>query len=351
MIPRHPAFLLAALAIATVGCSQESSPTDDAVPPGETQTFSACAGTFPILAADPKLVWTPNAIRLVSEQLATNVFAVYDSNVDDYGPAGKPAATSGGFVIGEDGVLLVESMINRQLFCQVVDLVRAQTNKPITHVINTSSHGDHNYGNAFLPKGVHVIQHKNTAAYIAEHFAEDVAFMKANFGTDQGLDEITPVAADILVDEKGYSVDLGGIGVEALYYGFGQTPGDLFVRVPSAKVLWTGNALLAEKPGIPWLLDGHAEEVGITLAAVKAASPEDAIVVPGHGRAVSIDGFDFSISYLSTLVSDVRASVDKGATEAETVTAVTMEPFQGYALWDWIHATVNVPKTFNELKQ
>jgi hypothetical protein len=84
---------------------------------------------------------------------------------------------------------------------------------------------------------------------------------------------------------------------------------------------------------------------------VKAASPEDAIVVPGHGRAVSVDGFDFSIDYLSALVTEVQASVDKGSTVEETVAAVTMEPFKGYALWDWIHTTVNVPSTYNELKK
>jgi cyclase len=348
--PRHLALLLAGLALATAGCNEAPSSTSGGVPPKETQTFSACGGAPTITAPDPMRAWTPNAIRLVSQKLAPGVFAIYDSNVDAYAPAGKPLATSGGFVIGEDGVLLVESMINRQLFCQVIGLVREQTQKPVKYVVNTSSHGDHSYGNTFLPEGVHVVQHKGTVDYIAQHFADDIAFMTTNFGADQGLDEIKPVTADIVVGDEGWSVDLGGMSVETRYYGFGQTEGDLFVRVPSAKVLWTGNALLAEKPGIPWLLAGHAEDVGTTLAAVKAASPEDTIVVPGHGRAVSIDGFDFSISYLSTLVSEVNTSVDKGATAEETVSAVTMEPFKGYALWDWIHTTINVPSTYMELK-
>ncbi len=292
--------------------------------------------------------WTPNAITLTSEELAPGVFAIYDANVDEYGPLGKPLATSGGFVIGKDSVLLVESMINRQLFCQTVGLVREETDKPIEYVVNTSSHGDHSYGNMFLPEGVHIVQHKNTAAFIAEHFEADRAFMEANFGADQGIDEITPTTADTLVGDEGWSVDLGGVTVEATYYGFGQTPGDLFVRVPSAKVVY---ALVAEKPAIPWLLEGHAEEAGVTLAAVKAASPDDAIVVPGHGRAVNVEGFDFSIDYLDALVTEVQASVDAGKTSEETALAVTMEPFMGYGLWGWIHTTVNVPNTFNELKK
>src|SRR5262249_16907208 len=152
---------------------------------------------------------------------------------------------------------------------------------------NTSSHGDHSNGNAFLPAGVHIVQHERTAAYIAEHFADDMVFMTEHFGADQGFDEIVPVAADILVGaDKPFSVDIDSVVVQARYHGFAQTGGDLFVWVPKAHAAWTGNALLAEAPAIPWLLAGHAEEVGITLADVKASLPDNAVVVPGHGRPV-----------------------------------------------------------------
>ncbi len=333
--------------------SNNANDTNDSTSDGSSrdpQAFPACENTFTITAPNPMLPWTPNAIRLVSEELAPGVFAVYDDKAGDYGPKGIPLATSGGFVIGDNGVLLVESMINRQLFCQLIDLVQAETDKPITHVINTSSHGDHSYGNMFLPEDVNVVQHENTAAYIAQYFAEDLAFMTTNFGTDQGLGEIKPVVADTRVTNDGLSIDLGNMVVEAKYFGFGQTPGDLFVRVPSAKVLWTGNPLLSEKPGIPWLLDGHAEEVAVTLAAVKAASPADTIVVPGHGRPIGVDGFDFSVGYLNALISEVNAAVSAGKTVEEAAAEITLPEFQGYALWDWIHKTVNVPKTYQELK-
>ena len=255
-------------------------------------------------------------------------------------------------VIGKDGVLLVESMINRQLFCQLVALVRKETDKPITHVVNTSSHGDHSFGNAFLPAGVHIVQHRRTAEYIAAHFEEDVAFMKMNFGADQGLDELHAVAADILVDDdKPFQLDLGGISVEARYYGFAQTGGDLFVHVPSAKVVWTGNPLVADKPAVPWLLAGHAQDVGTTLSKVKAALPPDSIVIPGHDHPTGVTGFDFSVNYLGELVRQVGSSVAQGQTVDQTVANVTMAPYQGYALWGWIHKMVNVPTTYGELKK
>ena len=152
------ALLCSGLATAslTAGCGDSASPAP-------AQTFDACTTPVSLTAPNPAYIWTPNSIRLVSQRLAEGVFAVYDSNAPSHSAAGIPSATSGGFVIGDNGVLLVESMINRQLFCQMVALVKKETDKPVTHVINTSSHGDHSYGNAFLPAGVHIVQHQRTA--------------------------------------------------------------------------------------------------------------------------------------------------------------------------------------------
>ncbi|MCB9543746.1 MAG: MBL fold metallo-hydrolase [Myxococcales bacterium] len=334
-------LLYAALTLtATAGCGSEDTPPRQAIP--------ACDG-FEATYVDPNPAnaWTPNAIRLESQKLADNVFAIHDTRA----PApGVPLATSGGFVIGADGVLMIETMINRQLFCQAVALIREQTDKPILHAINTSHHGDHSYGNAFLPEGVEVIQHAATAAFISDHFDADVAWMSQNFGADQGLDEVTPRAADILVDATGHTIDLGGgVRVEARYHGFGQTHGDLFVWSEDARALWTGNPLVSPAPGIPWLLDGHATEVRDTLTAVRAALPDGARVVPGHSAVTDAAGFDFSIAYLDALIDGVQDSIDAGLTLDETVAAVTLDDFRGYALWDWIHVTVNVPATYAEL--
>ena len=325
----------------------DASSSSGGAPP---QVFGACEDfQIEITEPDPMLVWTPNAIRLVSEELAPGVFAVYDDNAPEFEPMGLPLATSGGFVVGDDGVLLVETMINRQLLCQLEDLVREQTDLPILYAINTSYHGDHSYGNAFLPDEVDVVQHERTADFISMFFEEDVAFMEANFGTDQGLDEIVPVVPDIAVTDAGWSVDLGGLTVEAQYHGFGQTDGDLFVYVPQAEVLWTGNPLIAEAPAIPWLLDGRGEDVAATLAAVQASLPAGAQVVPGHGGPTTVGGFDFSVDYLNTLLTEVQDAVDQGATVEETVAQVTMEAFQGYVLWGWVHDVVNVPNTHADL--
>lgn len=339
---------LMALVVLAAACSE--NPDESA--PVETQTFAACAAEISVVDPVANRPWTPNAITLMSEELSPGVFAVYDANAKAYGADGLPAATSGGFVIGEDGVLLVETMINRQLFCQLIGLVREQTNKPVIYAVNTSYHGDHSYGNHYLPESVQIVQHQRTAEFITdpESFAHDVEFMEANFGDDQGLDEIEPVPADILVDASGWSIDLGGQTVEARYHGFGQTHGDLFVYSPDADVLWTGNPLVARGPALPWLLDGNGIEVRETLSALRDTYP-NATIVPGHDAPQPIDGLDFAIAYLDALIAQVGAQIAAGATLDETVAAVTMEDYQGYALWGWVHTVVNVPATYADLSQ
>lgn len=313
------------------------------------QVFTACDAEFTITEPNPMYAWTPNAITLKSEELAPGVFAVYDQLADSYGPSGIPLATSGGFVIGDEGVVMIETMINRQLFCQVIDLIQEETDKPVLYAINTSYHGDHSFGNAYLPDEVLVVQHAEAAKHIAANFDEDIVFMEMGFGADQDIAEAIPVVADVLVDDSGWSIDMGGVSVEAQYHGFGQTEGDLFIYVPEAKVLWTGNPLVAQGPALPWLLDGHASEVSSTLAAVKASLPADAIIIPGHSHPLGPDGFDFAVDYLDTLIVEVQGAVDDGMSLEQTQASVTMDAFAGYALWDWIHTGVNVTATYSEL--
>jgi glyoxylase-like metal-dependent hydrolase (beta-lactamase superfamily II) len=277
------------------------------------QAWPACdsiADPFNTTAPVAGLPWTPYAITLVKEQLAPNVFAVYDSTAPTNGPLGYPLATSSGFVIGADGVLIVDTMVNRQLTCQLIALIRTETALPVLFAVNTNHHGDHSFGNAFLPADVQVIQHAKTAEHIAADvgLAHELAFFELYWGTTQGFDEVTPRAADIQVSNAGYTVDLGGgVTVEAQWHGVCQSPGDLFVSVPSAKVLFTGNNVISEWKAIPWQIDGHIRECAATLSALQASLPADTIIVPGHGTPVTPATISWSVDYLRTLWSEVSS--------------------------------------------
>ncbi len=302
-------------------------------------------------AEDPKLVWTASQVVLVSKEVAPGVYAVFPDDADAKNKAGVPVATSGGFVVGDDGVLVIESMLNRRLANQMLALVAQRTKKPILYVVNTSYHGDHSYGNQFFPKSARVIQHKETQKYIQSHFKDDVAFMSQYFGTNQGLDELRPQRGNLLLSDGGMlGVDLGGKRVEIMHLGFAQTLGDLFVWLPNEKVLYTGNPIIASPPALPWLLDGRLNDSLETIRKLRKLLPEDAIVVPGHGAPVDPGTIDFNIKYLTQLKNEVQAAVGRGLSEKETVEAVAMKEYNGYRIFPWVHSQINVPKVYQELK-
>lgn len=301
------------------------------------------------LAQEP--VWDGNTVVLESQQLAEGVFAVIPSGAAEMAAAGLPIATSAGFVIGENGVLVVEAMLNERLTGQLLDLVAAETDLPIRYLVNTSFHGDHSYGNQYVDEQVDIIQHANTAAYIGENIEADKAFMIQNFGAGRGIEDIVATDADILVGEGGrLTIDMGDVSVEIRDYGFAQTGGDLFVSVPEANVLWTGNAIVAEAPSLPWLLDGRLIETRETLEAVRADFDANTRVVPGHGPVTDLGAFDWYIDYLGTVETEVAAAIADGLSLEETVARVQVPDFQGYALFGWVHSGLNVPAAYRDLQ-
>jgi cyclase len=246
--------------------------------------------------AGAEVVWDPASVILERQQVGQGVYALIPKGAAEANTKGYPVATSGGFVVGDHSVLVVESMINKALANQVMALVKQVTEKPIRYVVNTSYHGDHSYGNYAFPSDVSIIHHPKTKAYIGnpEMFKGDKAFMIQYFGANVGIEEVVGRTADILVDDH-VSIDLGNKEVQIMHWGFAQTPGDLFVWVPDDKVFWTGNPLVASAPALPWLLEGGHRESLATMKKVRAFLPEDAKVIPGHGRVMTPEEIDFTI--------------------------------------------------------
>lgn len=302
-------------------------------------------------AQDQEPVWDGNKVVLMAEKFSEGVYAYYPDDAHASAFQGKPIATSGGFIVGDKGALMIETMLNKRLHQQVRDMIRKATKKPITLAVNTSYHGDHSYGNMYLSNDTKVIQHINAKEYIDKHFKADTEFMIKNFGKGRGIESIVPRTGDVLISDGGKLViDLGGKFVEIIDFGFAQTGGDLFVWEPDSKVMWTGNPIISTKPSLPWLLDGHLLETLETLTKVYEFLPEDARVVPGHGAVMKREDIKWHIDYLEAVRKQVQEAIDKGWTLDETVKEVTLPEFRGYALFDWVHPGLNVPAAYKDLE-
>lgn len=307
----------------------------------------AAAGAY---AGEP--VWDGNKVVMTSEKLGDGVYAYYPKDAGEINQKGGAAATSGGLIVGTKGALLIETMLNQRLNKQVQELSRKLAHKPILYAINTSAHGDHSYGNMYMPTQTVIIQHANTRSYIEEHLADDKAFMIKNFGAGRGIEEIKARAGDILIPAGGkMTLDLGGKKVEVIDFGFAQTGGDLWIWEPESKVMWSGNPIIASKPALPWLLDGHLVATLETLRRVYDFLPSDARIIPGHGVPMTREDVKWHIDYLDTVRNQVQAAIGHGMNLEQTVKQVTMPEFAGYSLFNWVHPSLNVPAAYKDLSK
>lgn len=295
-------------------------------------------------------VWDGNKVNMRSEALSKDVYAFYASDAKALNATGGAAATSGGLIVGSHGALLIETMLNKRLNTQVKALSAKLTQQPIRYAVNTSAHGDHSYGNMYLPAQVTIIQHVNTSQYVNQFLKEDKAFMIQNFGAGRGIEAVTARTGDILVAPGGkLTLDLGSRLVEIIDFGFAQTGGDLWVWDPTSKTMWSGNALVAAKPALPWLLDGHLVQTLETLQRVYDFLPTDARIIPGHGVAIGREDMRWHIDYLAAVKAQVQNAVNKGLSLQDTVKQTPMPEFAGYSLFGWVHPSLNIPAAYKDL--
>lgn len=299
-------------------------------------------------AAEP--IWDGNTVTMVSQQLAPGVYAHLPADAAEINAKGGAAATSGGLIVGRRGALLIETMLNRRLHDQVRALAQQKAaGLPLLYAVNTSSHGDHSFGNMFLPRETRLVQHEQTARFIATHLEQDKAFMLQHFGKGRGIEPIRAREPDIVIPSGGKLVlDLGGRQVEIHDFGFAQTGGDLFIWDPQSRTLWAGNPVIAAKPALPWLLDGKLTATLTTLQKVYDFLPADATIVPGHGVPMPREGLRWHIDYLQAVQSGVKDALARGLSLEQTVAELKMPAFRGYQLFDWVHPGLNVPAAYRD---
>jgi glyoxylase-like metal-dependent hydrolase (beta-lactamase superfamily II) len=233
----------------------------------------------------------PSAASLpfVLKQIGPGIYAAVD------GPEHK-SGSNAGFVIGDDGVLVVDSFFDPDAARALVAEIRRLTPRPIRYVVNTHYHIDHTGGDQVLrDAGAVIIAHRNVRGWVRTN----------NFNLFGG--RITPeLKARIealplpdLVTDKDLVVWLGARRV-VVRTMLGHTGGDLTVFVPDAKVLFCGDLLWRKVP--PNLIDGSVREWTATDADF-AHMPDAARIhyVPGHGDVAELRDVEDFRGYLLDL--------------------------------------------------
>jgi glyoxylase-like metal-dependent hydrolase (beta-lactamase superfamily II) len=235
-------------------------------------------------------------LPFVLKEVGPGVYAAID------GPEHK-AGSNAGFVIGDDGVLVVDALFTEDAARALVGEIRRITPKPIRFVVNTHYHADHTGGDAVLRQaGAVIVAHKNVRGWVRTN--------NVNLFGDRITPELRARIESLplpdVTTDKDLAIWLGSRKV-VVRTVLGHTGGDLTVAVPDAHVLFTGDMLWRKVP--PNLIDGSVRE-WLASDADFAAIPDAAqtTYVPGHGDIASVaDVRDFR-----TYLIDLRRLVGEG---------------------------------------
>jgi cyclase len=253
---------------------------------------------------------SPAPLPFALKQVGPGVYAAID------GPDHK-SGSNAGFVVGDNGVLVVDAFFNLDSARALVGEIRRLTRRPILYVVNTHYHADHTGGDrAFRDAGAIIIAHRNVRGWVRTN---NIAL----FG-----DRITPelrarIAALPLPDlttDKDLTIWLGSRKV-VVRTVLGHTGGDLTIFVPDAKVLFTGDLLWRKVP--PNLIDGSVKEWAATDAGF-IAMPDAAhtTFVPGHGDVADLKDVQDFRQYLVDLKRLVAEGRKAGLKDDALVAAV-----------------------------
>lgn len=210
---------------------------------------------------------------------------------------------NGGLFIGDDGVMVIDSKMDRESVDQTLAEIRKLTDKPIRFLVNTHSDGDHVNGNPYFPESVTIVAHENCR----EEF-----FLPGRDGSPSMwlTPDLMPYMPQVTFNDR-LDLYLGRDKVELWYFGIGHTSGDIVVYFPERKVAFIGDQIFMNRVPLIHLHKGgnshssvrYLEKMLETLDAEKFSS--------GHSDMVGREEISGYINEMKARQSAVTAMIEK----------------------------------------
>jgi len=235
--------------------------------------------------------------------------------------------------ITEKGVVLVDTK-NPGWGPRILEKIRSLTDQPVTLIINTHTHGDHNGSNEAFPPTVEFVAHENTKANMGR--------MPAFAGEKQAF-----------LPKQTYKDRLSLLGgndrVDLYYFGRGHTDGDTFIVFPFHRTVHTGDLFAAKAtPLIDMNNGGSGVEYPATLGKAVAEIKDVETVIPGHSPVTDWKTFQEFAEFNKDFLAAVEAAKKAGKTADEAAAGLQLgERWKDYGM---TRAKDNVTKIYSELK-
>ena len=150
----------------------------------------------------------------------------------------------------------------------------------VTHLINTHSHLDHIFGNAYVKEkyGLKIKAHPED-----EFLATDLPNQAKRFGIQLPL---TPQRTEVELHD-GDTLFLGKERIEIISVP-GHSPGSIALYCPESNFVITGDALFAGSIGRTDLPKGNQATLIDSIQKKLMTLPDSTVILPGHGGESTI---------------------------------------------------------------
>jgi glyoxylase-like metal-dependent hydrolase (beta-lactamase superfamily II) len=233
----------------------------------------------------------------------------------------------------------------------LLDKIKSVTDKPVTMIINTHTHGDHVSGNVEFPATVEVVTQENTA--------KNMEAMR----TPTGITPAPGTPANIFKENGGrgmpkrtFKNDLtlgkGDDRIELHYYGRGHTNGDAFVVFPALRVMHAGDIFSGKNiPGLDAVNGGSGLAIADTLTKAADTVKNIDTIITGHSRTMTVADLREYAQFNRDFANDVRAAKAAGKSAEEVAKAWKIPAkYPGYATPTPVRLLQNVQVVFDEVK-
>jgi cyclase len=213
----------------------------------------------------------------------------------------------------------------------LLDKIKSVTDKPVTLIINTHTHGDHVSGNVEFPTTVDVVTHENTAKNMQE--------MRSPTG-------ITPApdAPKNIFKENGgkgmpkktfkdkMKIGKGSDEIDLFYFGRGHTNGDAWVVFPALRVMHAGDIFSGKNiPLLDAVNGGSGVDIGKTLAKAANAIKNVDTIITGHSTTMTMADLREYAAFNDEFAAAVRDGKKAGKSVDQIAAWKLPAKYKGYA--------------------
>ena len=238
-------------------------------------------------------------------------------------------ATDAGFIVEEEGVVIIDTLMTTTLAEHLLAEVRRVTDKPVRYVVNTHWHGDHLFGNALMPPAP-IVAHDTCRDDLFTEWEAHREFLRDLYPAVYEDWRDLPRTPPNVTFSDSLTLHLGARPIELRFYGRAHTRGDVAVFMPTEGVLFAGD--LSFHKYIPNARDGFPD--AWVRVAERVEQVDCGIIVPGHGPLGTPANLTEMRECLDLIVRQGRRSFEAGMSASAARDALNLGAFADWGRQD-----------------